>query len=355
LTDFRLAAGRLFFLQAQRRLIALNTETGAVLWDRWAPDGPLRLPFPQGCFSSCYSANAGTVLIQMPGRRWLLDAATGKQIFETPDSRDLWQRPPLELDERTLCVTPDSRHIVLLDAQTGQCLWTHRLAGVSTLSGELPSVLGHRDLLLCVQPANIGYYLQRIDRANGKAVWPRPRLLAAKKLVTGGWTFDSDAVYIVEDRLLTACSLADGEVLWRLPLPGDEWQVRRVGDYLAVFPHALGSEGRFWLRSLLGSVQWDLGQLLAPGAVAPLSCYDPKTGQLVQRLQFRIESPIRTTLEERRGPDESDRAWIVRTSSLLACKNGSVFRLDSPRRFVAIGGEIWGLDSCAEFSDAERR
>jgi len=343
LTDFRLAAGRLFFLQGQRRLIALNAETGAVLWDRWAPDGPLRLPFPQGHFSPYYYAGTQTVLIQMSCRRWLLDAATGKQLHEAPDSRDLWQRPPVQLDERTLCVTPDYRHIVLLDAQTGQCLWTYRPPGITTLSGELPSVLGQENLLLCVQPANIGYFLQRIDRATGKAVWPRPQLLAAKTLDSGAWAFDGDAVFILEDRSLTARSVGDGEVLWQRSLPDASMHIRRVGDYLAVYPQAVGGEARLRFRSLLGTVQWDLGNLLPPEAVFPVCCYDPKTGQLVQRLQFRIESPLRTMLEKRRRGEEGDGAWIVRTSSLLASKDGPLIRLDAPRPYVAVGGEVWGF------------
>lgn len=341
LTDFRLVAGRLFFLQGQRRLFALNAETGAVLWQRWAPDGSLRLPFPHGCFSSHYHAGAKTVLVQMPGRRWLLDAATGRQIHRSADSRDLWQRPPLELDERTLCVTADHRTIELLDSQTGQCLWTYRPAGVTTRSGEIPSVLGRGNLLLCVQPANIGFFLQRIDRASGKVVWSR--LLTAKTLDLDAWTFDADAVYTIEDRLLIARSLADGEVLWQRPLPADGSQVQRVGDYLAVFPQPFGSETRLRFRSLLGTVQWDLGPLLASETAFPLSCYDPKTGELVQRLHFRIESPIRSTLEKRRFQDENDRAWIVRISSLLASKDGPVIRLNSSRPFVALGGEVWGL------------
>jgi outer membrane protein assembly factor BamB len=341
LTDFRLEAGRLFFLQGQRRLIALNAETGAVLWDRWAPDGPLRLLYPHGCFSSCYHAGAETVLVQMAGRSWLLNAATGRQLHESAESRDLWRRPPLELDKRTVCVTPDNRHIVLLDTQTRQCLWSHRPVGATTLSGELPLVLGSGNALLCVQPANIGYFLQRIDRTNGKTVWSR--LLAAKSLDWGAWTFDADAVYTIEDRLLTARSLVGGEIRWRRPLSSDGWQVRRVGDYLAAFPQSFGSETRLRFRSLLGTVQLDLSSLLAPEAVFPLSCYDPKTGDLVQRLHFRAASPIRTTLEKRRIPDQSDHTWIVRTSSLLASKDGPVIRLNSSRSFVAIGGEVWGL------------
>ncbi len=343
LTAFRLAAGRLFFLQDQRRLFALHAETGAVLWDRWAPDAQLHLPFPQGCFSPCYYASAQTVLIQMAGRRWLLDAATGRTIHEAADTHDLWPQAPLELDERTLCVTPDNRQVVLLEAQSGRCLGTHPLSGVTTASGEIPSVQGRGHVLLCVQPVNIGYLMQRLHCTSGKAMWPQPQLLAAKMLERGAWDFDAEAVYTIEDRFLVARSLVDGKLLWRRPLTAVDGQVRRVGDYLAVWPQTFGNEVRFRFRSFLGTVQWDLGPLLAPEAVFPVSCYDPKTGQLVQRLHFRIESPIRTMLAKRRTQDEGERVWIARTSSLLASADGPVIRLDAPRPYVALGGQVWGL------------
>ena len=95
LTAFQFVAGRLFFLQGQRRLFAVNAETGAVLWDCWAPDGQLYLPFPHGRFSTCYYAGTESVLMQMSGRRWLLDTRTGRLIYRAAASRDLWQRPPL--------------------------------------------------------------------------------------------------------------------------------------------------------------------------------------------------------------------------------------------------------------------
>jgi outer membrane protein assembly factor BamB/tetratricopeptide (TPR) repeat protein len=355
LTAFQLVAGRLFLLQGQRRLFALNAETGAVLWDRWAPDGELHLPFPRGCFSPCYHAGSAAVLVQMSGRRWLLDAATGRLVHEAADNRDLWQRPPLQLDERTLCVTPDCRHVEMLDALTGRCLWTHRLAEGTTLSGEMPSVLGRGDVLLILQPANVGYSLQRLDRVSGKPVWPRPPLLAVKSPDLSAWTFDGQAVYGIEEDVLTARSLRDGRILWRQSLHGaKEWQARRVGDYLAVTPRA-SAEARFRFRSPLGAVQWHLGSLLAPDALCSMSCHDPETGPRVQRLNFRIASPLRTTPGKRTMGEDGDRWRCLQTSSLLADEIGPAIRLDSPRPFVAIGGDVWGLTATPpeEYTAAE--
>jgi outer membrane protein assembly factor BamB len=342
LTAFRFAAGRLFFLQGQRRLFAIGVDKGSVLWQRWAPDGELRLPFPRGCFAPFYRATAQTVLVQMAGRRWLLEAATGRLLHEAEDGRDLWQRPPLELDEQTLCVTPDNRHVVLLNARTGQAKWTHPIRGDTTLSGEVSALLGRGDVLLYVKPANVGYFLQRLDRGTGAPVWPRPQLLAVKRWDAGAWTLDAEAVYGIEDGSLTARSLADGRLLWRRSLPAGAGHVRRIADYLAVLPGPFTTETRFRFRSPFGSVQWDLGPLRTPESLCSMSCYDPKTGQLVQRLNFRIETPPRTT-PARRTREESGRWRLVRTSSLLATEDGTAIRLDSPRPFVAIGGAVWGL------------
>jgi len=356
LTGFRQVAGRLFFLQGQRRLFALDAETGAVLWHRWAPDGGFHLPHPQGCFSSCYCAGAKTVLLQAAGRRWLLDAATGRPIHESPDSQELWQRPPLELDEHSWCVVPDRRHVLLLDVLTGAVRWTHTLTGGTTLSGEMPHVLGRGEVLLLATPANVGYFLQRLDRVSGKPLWPQSRLLTLKSLDLSLGAFDRETVYIAEDRQLTARSLADGRVLWERPLDGEAaWQVERRGDYLLVYPAPSPGEARFWFRSPLGSVQWNVARALKPETVFAVQCRAPKTGQLVQRLNFRIEAPARMTFQRRRIPGERGRFWLVQTSPLLANADGPVVRLGSRLPFVAVGGEVWGLRMSAEVLDAERR
>ncbi len=356
LRGFQQVSGRLFFLQGQRRLFALDAESGEVLWDRWAPDGGFHLLYPQGCFSPCYHAGAETVLIQMAGRRWLLDAATGRQIHQAADSRDLWRRTPLKLDERTLGVVTDRRHVVLLDALSGKCLWTHTLTGGTTLSGEMPHILGRGDLFLLVTPTNIGYSLQRLDRATGKPVWPRPSLLTMKTLDISSWTFDREAIYFAEDRSLVARSLTDGRVLWQRTLHGaDAWQVRRVVDYLAVYPIPSAQDARFRFRSPFGAVQWILGPLLTPEAVFTVSCCDPKSGQMIQRLNFRIESPVRTVWQRRRTQEDPGRFVVLQTSSLLASEKGPVVRLAAPGPFLAAGAKVWGLKGDNEVPHAERR
>src|SRR6185437_4648858 len=121
-------------------------------------------------------------------------------------------------------------------------------------------VVGRDNLLLLVTPTNIGYSLQRLDRAAGKPVWPRAQLLTMKTLDTSTWALDRQSLSFVEDGSLVARSLADGRLLWQQKLPGsDAGQVQRVGEYLMVHPMPSPVEPRFWFRSPFGSVQWILG------------------------------------------------------------------------------------------------
>jgi outer membrane protein assembly factor BamB/tetratricopeptide (TPR) repeat protein len=350
LSAFQLVAGRLYCLQGQHTLLALNVETGAFLWRKPAPDAFFGLAYPSGHVSSCYYAGSETLLIQMPGRAWLLDAASGRRIQEIPAPRELWTRLPLELDDRTLCVVADRGRVTLIDARTGRLAWTHVLPGGTTRSGEAPQLVGRGSLVLLATPANVGYFLQRLDRASGKALWPRPRLLTMRRLDVSTWTFDQEAVYLADDHELMALSLADGQERWNVSLSAaGSWQLRRDDAALFVYPSTAAAEARFRFRSGLGVVQWNWGPALVPEAAFGLECRDPKSGQLVQRLRFRIETPPRTTTQ-RRTTEAGGRSLVLQTSSYLASAEGPVVHLARSGTFIAVGGEVWGLSTAASDS-----
>jgi outer membrane protein assembly factor BamB len=355
LTAFHIAAGRLFFLQGQRFFFALNAETGAVLWRQPAADTGFGLPYPRGHFSPCYHAGAETVLVQMPGRTWLLEAASGRKLHQDVAPTEPWTQPPLELDPRALCVAFDRGHVGLIDARTGRRLWTYALPGGTTPSGELPQVLGRDQLLLLAIPTNIGYFLQHLDRASGKPLWPRPRLLAMRTLDVMTWAFDSEAVYLAEDQTLKALSLADGRVLWEQPLTDTGgWQVRRGDEYLLVYRIPLVPEATFRFRSPLGNVQWNWSPSLAPERIFAVQCREVKTGRLVQCLNLRIESPARTSAQ-RKKEGQGGRSLVLHSSALLATESGPVVQLAASVSFVAAGREVWGLYSADQDKHAAAR
>jgi outer membrane protein assembly factor BamB len=334
LGGFRLIAGRLFFLQGERRLYALDAATGKPLWNRPAPGAGFHLPYPEGRFFPNYHADDAVVLIQTTsGRRWLLDAATGHFLQDVPTAKEPWPQPPIALDEHRLCLPRDGHSVVLLDATTGRELWKYTLSGATTLSGELPRLAGGRNALLLLAPTNLGYFLQRLDPATGKRLWQQTQYLdfpGGDKPDVATWSFDTDAVYYVSGRLLCARSLTDGKLLWEQPLAGPEgrWQTMRCRDCLIAYP-AEGRTARFQFRSLLGSVQWEVVRPPeeGPGRGFAVECREPKTGQMVQRLSFRDALPtLHVGLKE---PAESLSAMTL-------------VRIGEGKIIVAVPGQAWG-------------
>ena len=130
-------------MQGGRRLFALNTEDGDVLWARWAPGARLRQPYPYGRFFHVFPVNAEVLLAQTSGgRRWLLDAATGAVLHDAPTTSEPWPRSPILSPNGNVCIIPDADSILLLDPASGRDVWTYRLPGVTTRSGEAPKVSG---------------------------------------------------------------------------------------------------------------------------------------------------------------------------------------------------------------------
>ncbi len=338
LTDLQLRAGRLFFFQESRRLFALDVETGRVLWSHWAPNARLRLPPPRGCFFPNFHASATRLLVQTAtGRRWLLDAATGRLLDDSPTSSQPWPAPPRALDAHTLALVADSRRVLTLDAATGKDLWHLDLPGKTTLTGEPPQVLSHGDVLLLATPTNLGYRLDRLDRSSGQRSWARPCLLNLDRLDTTAWALDDEAVFLAHDHLLEARSLADGRLLWERPLSeASSWIVRRVGEGLLAYPD-VAPRPYFRFPSLGVSVQWK--RVKPPDAPAgfPVLCCDARTGRLVQRLNF----PGFPRAQVR--PDSPGSLVIV--TSLASSSGAPPLALGPHGGFVALAGDVWGLAS----------
>ena len=231
--DFHLLGGRLLFAQGERRLFALDADSGRVLWTRWAPGARLRQPPPDGRFFHVFPVNADVLLVQTSGgRRWLLDAATGNLLHDDPTASEPWPRVPVRLPDGGICITPDARTVVLLDPASGREVWTYTLPGATTRTGEAPRLTVGPHALLLAWATNIGWRLQRLDPATGKPLWTDPPLVNVGELDVEGWSQDGDAFYGVQDRVLFARSLKDGAVLWQRPLagPAGRWRTRRVGD-----------------------------------------------------------------------------------------------------------------------------
>jgi hypothetical protein len=257
-------------------------------------------------------------------------------LLTNPPEREAWPRPPLDLGDGTVCLVPDAMRVQRLDAATGKVRWTYRLPGATTRSGEPPLVVAGPEALVVVIPENIGYRAQRLAKATGKPLWPRPRLLALERLDPGGWLVDQKAVYHADGRVACARSLADGAVLWEQRLAGG--RLLRGHDTLLAWS-AESASARFQFRWLGGSLQWQEGPLV--GATVAVGCLDPNTGELVQSLNFE-PGPARNARHLRLSREAGLMPWVALGREPDPWAQPTVWAA-GPRLVVGVGGRAWGL------------
>jgi hypothetical protein len=298
LAGFRQRAPFLFFLQGDRRLLALDVRTGRVLWSCWAP-GSRRLPAGQGgSFVASYQATPQVVTIQTAsGYVWVLEATTGRRLREYAPPEAVGE--PATVDtaspgRRPLIVVPGVREVEGLDGTTGELLWRHVLDAPTTLRGVRPRVVEGADHLLVLVPRNYAWNVQCLDPRTGQARWSSEVLLGMEEAAALSVTLDEAAFYFVVRSVLQSRSLADGTLLWECPLWGPEksWRLRTVeSGYLLVWgsgPKAYWSE----VRWLCGCVRCTLA--LPPKQAEDdfsVGLWDRKNGRLAQRCNFAIRTP----------------------------------------------------------------
>jgi outer membrane protein assembly factor BamB/tetratricopeptide (TPR) repeat protein len=272
LDAFRLLGQRLLFLEGGRRLLALDAETGEVLWSRWAPAARLGLRPPSGRFNPNYYAGQDRVLIQTSGGRCLmLDANSGKTIQDVVMSLHQWPRSPVGLaNDRYFGLATESNQAVILDTG-GKLKSKYELSAQSSLTGQLPQ--------LVASPAAIEFLL--IPRNYGTTLLPLytarstpgggERLLTAAPLTTEEVSlYSRDVFYFAADNVVTAHRLKDRTALWTFPLPEPQgrWRVMRAGSTLIVWP--LDCPRGEHLNSF------------------PVFLLDAETGQVMQRVNMTL-------------------------------------------------------------------
>jgi hypothetical protein len=186
-----------------------------------------------------------------------------------------------------------------------------------------------------VSPTNLGYRLDRLDAATGKASWPRSCLLNLARLDTTTWAIDGETFSFSHHQFLEVHSLADGRLLWERPLPEAAfWALRRVGDGLLAFPD-VASRPLFRFLYPGGSLQWEREKPLDAPAGLPLMCFDIHTGELIQRMNF----PAFPRAQVRPGTPGS----LVVASSLTPASGAPPVRLGPRGGVISLVGDVWGL------------
>jgi outer membrane protein assembly factor BamB len=260
--QFQCVGGRLFFIHGQNRLFALEATTGHVLWAQWAPGAVARPAPPAGRFHPHYYADQDRVVVQATGGRLLIiDARTGDTLHDRETVTTAWPRAPYPLDQRRVLLVLDGQHVLIIDVAAGAELsrFTARWPSL-----QAPVLVRQEDKLLALID---GFELQR---------WPLPqsgqwtsslwqRMTGSDLIDRRGLAVDSNHVYLAGRESLRAFALDDGRPLWSAPLAASQQAQRVVRTQSALLVHPT---------------------VMAAGQEFSVSNFDPKDGQLVQRLNF---------------------------------------------------------------------
>lgn len=313
LASFQLAGGRLYCLQGQRRLWALDAETGNVHWAKWAPGAQVGVSSPGGKFHSFALVGWDRVAVQPScGQARVLDARTGGTLHRLEARGDPWQGPPVAFDERRVCFRPDPKNLVVFDVSSGKIGWRRAMERPVSLSGEPLQIAAAGDGLLAIVSRNQGHELIRFDAATGKFSWSQPVYLGVERPDLAQASWDRNAIYLPVNGVLHAISPRDGKRLWSCPLgeaPGG-WRVGIAGNYLLAHPREADPELPFApaLRRYLPANPHGVYPTSAPfaadlpGILAVLRqaqspsrfrlvVLDSRDGQLLQRLNFSSRGP----------------------------------------------------------------
>jgi len=305
LSGFQLTTSHLCFFLGSRCLVAVNVDDGQVAWSFWAPGARVRPLAGGGRFHRHYHAGESWVVLQTTGgTRLILASATGQKLHEAPTATSPWPQPPLLLHANHLALVEDAWHVALLDLATGKSTWTYQPREPTCLTGEPPQLFGNEDVLCLLVPLNFGYQLERIDPASGKHLWPDAPRISRTAFAGKTAAFDPTTLYYCVDQVLHARALADGKRLWAdsLPAPAGPWQVVSTGPAVAVYP--LAALAAVWNRASRVPCTIPVGfsqvAMPVPRCSTTLSegapgfrvlLYDPRAGQLLQRLSFTTVQP----------------------------------------------------------------
>jgi len=181
------------------RLFALSLATGRCLWAWDAPGAGW--PVGHGRTQIQHLAPLGeAILAQVSRHRYLLHRDSGQVLRRDPEPSGPWPRPPLPLSEGMLIV--ETEQLRRLDAR-GAVVWTYRLPGKTTRSGEPPIVLrwGEQKLVVAI-PENSGVRLRYLDAVTGQTAHSEAPLLSADTAPEAWQVVGDRLIHSEGDRLL---------------------------------------------------------------------------------------------------------------------------------------------------------
>lgn len=334
LSTFRVEGETIYVVQAGR-LFALNAVTGRCRWFYEASlFGRILAIWPMGT----------SVLLQVPGRREIIDARTGQRQSRYEDSFRPWPREPLAV-QGDVIVVPDANRVQRID-QAGRIVWEVRPSGRTTRSGEAPFVVSAirdgegnppgtargTDLVLIV-PENIGLRLQTLDAATGKLAANAPLLHGPAD--PRAWCRQANRLWCIHEGRLKAWDQLTGKPAFDLPtrIDGEAHLAIHAGRLIA-WPRE-GPAVRLVVRWRWVAVQCKCGPW--PGLADCVEAYS-------------LDDPIAKPVVNRLDPDHLPRVWdevslggVVPSFSL-----DREARVPGPVLQVGSGGVLCALGDCVQ-------
>jgi outer membrane protein assembly factor BamB len=234
LHGFILAGPRVFALH-NHKLLALDAETGHVLWQRTAPGAPLS-PVRFEC--NFLATEEAVVARTTSDSVLLLDARNGSIRVRKDSARQSWYAAPVALDTHSAIVASDSDRVTCLNLVSGEASWERKLSGRFSLAGTMPQLRQVGGDLLVIIERNYGYEMERWSSANGKPSGDPVLLGSEFPNLALAEIKDRFAVFAYSSRV-DAYDLTTSQRTWSTPLPpSTAWHCRAAGSNLLLTPYA---------------------------------------------------------------------------------------------------------------------
>lgn len=252
-----ISEGRLFFLDADHRVHAIDANTGARAWSESLRPRDTRDRVARG---GGVAASGGRVYVTTGfGFIVALDAATGDEVWRAEGGAPFHSAPTVS-GGRVYAITNDSE-LIAYDAATGQVAWNYQAIAEPARILSAPSVAVDSDTV--VAPFASGEVVALVS-ANGRRLWTdslsrtgRLTSLSAINDIAGRPAIENNVVYAASHSgVLAAIDLRTGQRVWarafastQTPwIAGDVLYAVSVDGELTAFDRATGNI--YWVQQL---------------------------------------------------------------------------------------------------------
>lgn len=261
--------GKVFVSSGYRTVTALDQASGAVVWST-----PVDVPI----HGAPTVSGSRVFVVDVENQIQAFDTTTGAQDWSyrgIPEPARLMRASSPAVSGDTVIAPFSSGEVVALRASTGQAVWQQVLSRTSRTSAlsEIRDIAGRpvvsRGFVYAISHSGV---LSSLDVRSGQPRWTLPVAGVNAPLPVG------DVVYVVSKTgELTVVNRESGQIYWTRDL--NEGRVRQEGGFLGFFDRTVRP---IWSGPLMAS-----NRLVLTNSDGELVAFDPKTGAQTASLQLR--------------------------------------------------------------------